>query len=79
MSEEQDHLDKYCEYCGSSMSYEKCWSCGGEGVHYLYEEDPLLYVPGNTRLCTDCDSYGGYWACFNSLCPGKMQSEGHDE
>ncbi len=55
----------YCDICGSSMDFEPCDMCGGDGVIEVYESDPLWYDIGDTETCHQCGGEGGWWVCFN--------------
>lgn len=53
-----------CPTCHSSMFWETCDQCGGDGYHDLYEEDPFYYGKDDTEECLNCDSGGGWWICL---------------
>lgn len=57
-----------CALCHCEMEWEQCSSCGGEGWDDAYEEDPLLYDPGDTIPCSQCNGRGGSWWCANRDC-----------
>lgn len=63
-----------CAKCGSSMMWIECWSCGGDGEHELYDEDPLWYDEDDTEECDICDGAGGWKACM-SCQPGAFDNE----
>lgn len=62
---EPDDVDDGCPVCGSTMYWEPCDQCGGEGFREVYEEDPLWYDEGDTKTCDWCDGAGGHWFCLN--------------
>jgi hypothetical protein len=48
------------------MTWEDCWSCGGEGGRdgdELMSEDPLWYSPDDYEVCDVCEGEGGFWIC----------------
>lgn len=49
---------KTCPRCQADMEYETCWKCGGEGGRYLYEEDPIYYLPDDWEDCDECGGNG---------------------
>jgi len=75
--------DCQCARCGSSLYWEQCGRCGGEGITApgeLFEEDPLWYDQEAYEACHQCDGEGswplccsGYdWCLFNPL-PGRIE------
>lgn len=52
-----------CEVCGADLEWTECWQCLGDGGFDLYEEDPLVYAPGQTESCDECVGKGGWMAC----------------
>lgn len=53
-----------CPNCHASTTYTRsCDSCGGEGTHDLYEEDPVFYHPGEWERCGECYGNGGHHWC----------------
>lgn len=62
--------DCQCARCGSSIDFEQCPNCGGEGARDAYEEDPMWYdgLPFNERFerCDMCDGTGGWWRCMST-------------
>jgi len=62
-----DH-DAYCRECGSSMTWEDCWNCGGEGYshHNCGEDCCCCLYPEDNVLCDICNGEGGYWICLNA-------------
>lgn len=51
------HPDDYCDDFGDWI---ECWSCGGEGFHELYDEDPLWYDEDDIETCEECAGAGGW-------------------
>lgn len=61
--------DCQCARCGSSLTWEACSECGGEGrtaPGELHEQDPLWYHPGDTEVCGGCGGDGGNYFCLSS-------------
>ena len=53
--------DCQCARCGSSVEWEQCGACGGEGTTgpgELYEEDPLWYDMDDYEPCHQCNVSG---------------------
>lgn len=61
--DERESDDCSCAKCGGTKLPVTCWSCGGEGYHELYEEDPLWYDEDDIESCDICDGEGGYSVC----------------
>lgn len=57
-----DYDEPCCPDCGSSMGYEDCPECGGDG--YVYDWDASW--PDENRTCGLCDGTGGWWLCLSS-------------
>lgn len=49
---------------GCDGEWVDCWSCGGEGGHDGYEEDPLWYDEGDVIPCDICHGKGGFLLCW---------------
>lgn len=61
--------DCQCARCGSSLVWEECSACGGEGMTapgQLYEEDPLWYDPDDTKPCHQCGGEASFPCCISS-------------
>jgi hypothetical protein len=58
-----------CARCGSSLSWETCSSCGGEGITgagELHEMDPLWYDQDDYEVCHECDGESSFPFCLSS-------------
>lgn len=62
---DEDDCEPSCTKCGSSVLWEDCWNCGGDGELDVYETDPLWYDPGDTEKCDVCSGKGGYYVCIS--------------
>lgn len=60
-----EYYDDECPICGSSMDWEPCDLCGGEGYYDAYESDPLWYDEGDVERCSQCNGEGGWAICLN--------------
>ncbi len=61
--------DCQCARCGSSVDFEPCGACGGDGQTQpgeLYEEDPLWYDMDSTAPCHQCGGQGSFGGCMSS-------------
>ena len=61
-----------CARCGSTLEWELCSACDGEGITgpgELYEQDPLWYDPGDMKPCGECGGQGGHYWCDTKECP----------
>jgi hypothetical protein len=68
--------DCQCARCGSSVEWEQCGACGGEGITApgeLYEQDPLWYDPDDYQNCHQCDGDASWGIC----CSGAEWCEAH--
>jgi hypothetical protein len=61
--EEVNFSEEHCPSCGHECFSRSCWSCGGEGGHDGYEEDPLWYDPGDIIPCDACRGEGHHHWC----------------
>lgn len=79
--------DCQCARCGSSLAWEPCSACGGEGITApgeLYEQDPLWYSPDDYHHCHQCGGEASFpicmsgfdWCLFNPN-PGRIEIEPH--
>lgn len=57
-----------CEVCGSSLEWEDCDVCGGEGYsgHDCGEDVCCCLWPEDNEVCHQCDGKGGWWWCYNA-------------
>jgi hypothetical protein len=61
--------DCQCARCGSSIHWETCGACGGDGITApgeLYQEDPLWYGPEDYEPCRQCDGEASWGICMSS-------------
>ena len=60
--------ENQCARCGSSVTYEDCTNCGGEGVtdHDCGEDCCCCLYPEDNVPCDICDGEGGWWQCLSS-------------
>ena len=67
-----DYLDcshdepQACPICGSDMTWESCWQCGGEGGFHDCGEDCCCCEDPENDLnepCEECKGQGGYLQC----------------
>ena len=52
-----------CPICLCERDFVDCWECGGEGFVDLYEEDPIMFDPGEIARCPECKGRGGWHEC----------------
>lgn len=58
-----------CARCGSSLAWESCNVCGGEGITgpgELHEEDPLWYDPDDYEPCSQCGGVAAWPVCLST-------------
>ena len=67
--------DTGCQTCGDEPEWIECWQCFGYGDFDLYEEDPILYAPGQTAACDECNGEGGWLICRNCERNAPQHSE----
>ena len=53
--------DVMCGRCGSSMAWNDCFNCGGDGT---VDCDPIQCCDEHT--CSRCDGLGGWFDCLSS-------------
>lgn len=60
--------DPCCKRCGSSMSWEECWQCGGDGYygHDCGDDCCVCLHPEEDKPCQMCNEDGGYWRCVST-------------
>ena len=61
--------DCQCARCGSSVQWEQCGACGGEGITgpgELYEQDPLWYDMDDYEPCHQCNGDASWGICLSS-------------
>lgn len=56
--------DPRCLKCGGFMDWVDCHACGGDGIHELYDDDPLWYDEDDVEPCETCDGRGGWRVCL---------------
>lgn len=57
--------ENQCARCGSSMDWQDCDGCGGEGFagHDCGEDTCCCMWPEENMLCDFCDGDGGWSVC----------------
>ena len=60
--------DAQCARCGSSLGFEDCGSCGGEGVygHECGEDTCCCADPEENATCGVCSGNGSFPVCISS-------------
>ena len=60
--------DCQCKRCGSSVSFEECWACGGDGVdgHDCGDDTCFCLRPEENVDCTHCHGTGHFATCLSS-------------
>jgi hypothetical protein len=46
-----------------SVGWVPCWNGCNEGCFDNYEEDPLMFDPGDFSTCSECNGKGGWRVC----------------
>lgn len=69
--DQPDHQHEWecqCARCGSSLDFEQCEHCGGEGVdgHECGEDCCCCLNPEDNIPCDVCGGIGGWWKCLSS-------------
>ena len=67
-------FDTDCPFCGHSPThYRRCVNIGcDDGFFDLNEDDPILFSPGETEVCTECWGTGvEHWCpeCGKTIMP----------
>lgn len=57
-----------CALCHYECDWEDCHAGCDDGYFDGYEEDPLLYDPGDLTECPECGGRGGSYWCPNPEC-----------
>lgn len=60
--------DCQCARCGSSVHWEPCGACGGEGISgpgELYDQDPLWYDEDDYSTCHQCGGEASWGICIS--------------
>ena len=62
------YYENQCARCGSSLMFEHCDDCGGEGVsgHDCGEDTCCCADPDDNMDCDWCEGEGGHWRCLSS-------------
>lgn len=55
--------ENQCARCGSSVDWEQCFDCWGDG--YLYDEADYYEDWYQTGVCHNCRGEGGWWFCVS--------------
>lgn len=85
--EDGQEWDCQCARCGSSMMWEDCSTCGGEGVsgHECGEDTCCCRYLEDNVPCGICDGDGGWYLCISSVdwcehhpIPGHEQWKRHE-
>jgi hypothetical protein len=60
--------DAQCARCGSSLSFEECEQCGGEGVdgHECGDDSCCCADPEDNLPCDICRGQGAFPRCLSS-------------
>src|SRR5215471_17902118 len=56
-----------CARCGSSIDFDLCPDCGGEGFVESPDEDSWAYIENELERCGLCAGAGGWWQCLSSV------------
>lgn len=80
--------DCRCARCGSSVAWEECEICGGEGVseHDCGDDTCCCLYPEDNMRCDQCDGHGGWYLCLSTYdwcnanpLPGREYKRGEIE
>jgi hypothetical protein len=71
------YWDCQCARCGSSVMFNECDNCGGEG---WIEDDDWQAYEGDGHNCYWCNGVGGHFACVSSVeyCEGHPKKGRED-
>jgi DnaJ-class molecular chaperone len=61
-----DREEVQCARCGSSISFEDCPECGGDGWVESPDEDSWAWMEDELERCGVCAGAGGWWVCLSS-------------
>lgn len=63
-----DHDHDFCARCGSSVVWEECTECGGDGYadHECGEDTCCCLNPEDNVPCDCCRGDGGWYLCLSS-------------
>lgn len=63
-----NHVEYQCGRCGSSIMFEDCPNCGGEGVtsHDFGEDCCCCLYPEDNVVCDICGGKGSFPICLSS-------------
>ena len=56
-----------CARCGSSVDFELCPECGGEGWVEADEPDSWAWLEDDLVRCGTCAGEGGWYECLSSV------------
>ena len=59
--------ENMCARCGSTVYFEDCWQCAGEGTdgHDCGEDCCCCLRPEDNVRCDACGGEGGHWECIS--------------
>ena len=59
--------DCQCARCGSSIMFDDCSQCGGEGWHESPDDDSWAWMEDRLERCGTCAGQGGWWTCLSTV------------
>lgn len=59
--------DYQCARCGSSLIWERCCVCGGEGVEDVEDDENFWYESGTCVPCSQCNGQASFPCCLSSI------------
>ena len=59
---DNENAPDVCPICLCELDWVDCWECE-DGYVDLYEEDPIMFGPGEVTLCQSCHGRGGHLEC----------------